>query len=178
MVLEFCGTYPKMSNDYSDYKMGDGYQKTDIPLIKFDCGTEVKKNLVIEYIKRMENFYDGLFGSIGIRQLTDATKFSTKYGHHKLGDLINKRRGKKCKFKLIEGTKHVEFQLIENRPSSSSYTLEEAKKGCHVLTATHWRELQKVGNGLPYQYENITISQCPCQCLLKFMKNGVDAFFF
>ena len=170
-------TYPEMSDDYSDYKMGDGYQKSDIPLIQFDCGTEAKLDFVIEYIKRMESFYDGLLGSIGIRQLTDAIKFSTKYGHHKLGDLINKRR-EKCNFEVIEGTKHVEFPLIENRPSSRSYyTLEEAKKVCHVLTARHWRDLQMAGNGLPYQYENIGLSVVPHQCLQKFMENGVDVFF-
>ena len=77
MVQEFCGNVPPAASvPISDCKMGKEYTSNGVPLLEFDCQKTEDKLAVIEYIEGMEDFYNKLFKSVGIRQLTQATKFS------------------------------------------------------------------------------------------------------
>ena len=95
-LVWYCGfveTYHKQSSVISEITMGVGYTKLEDPFIEFNCETDEDRELVIQYIERMESFYDNLFKSVGIRQLNVATKSSAHELHLKLGEFINKQRG-------------------------------------------------------------------------------------
>ena len=125
----------------SDITMGVGYTKLEDPFIEFNCETDEDRELAIQYIERMERFYDSLFKSVGIRQLTVATKSSAHELHLKLGEFINKQRGL-CEFSVIEENKIVEFPQFPVEENRSGYTLQETMNVFHVTIATHWCDLQ------------------------------------
>ena len=166
----FVETYPKKSNDIYGNKMGIGYTRQDVPLIKFNCEKESDKQLLIEYIDRMNKFYDGLVKSSGLRNLIAATKFSTHEGHHKLGQFINDQR-EKCIFFVIKDEIEVEIPELSNDDSSNECTLSQATTMFHVLIGKHWCDLQSCTKQ-PSQYTTIAVRQN----MEVFMKNGLDAF--
>ena len=178
-LVWYCGfveTYHKQSSVISEITMGVGYTKLEDPFIEFNCETDEDRELVIQYIERMESFYDNLFKSVGIRQLTVATKSSAHELHLKLGEFINKQRGL-CEFSVIETIiiENIENHLLPQNPVVENrihYTLQEATNIFHVAIAKHWIDLQ-CSEQSPQQYMRIEIKQT----MDMFWRKGLDAFF-
>ena len=178
-LVWYCGfveTYHTQSSVIANMTIGVGYTKSDDPFIEFNCETDENREQVIQYIERMERFFDSLFKSVGIWQLNVATKSSAPELHLKLGEFINKQRGL-CEFSFIETIliENIEDDLLPPDrvfENTLHYTLQEAMNIFHVLIANHWIVLQCSGQS-PLQYMHIEIKQT----MDMFWKNGLDAFF-